>query len=88
MSTYRGRKERRTEVIEMGLFLKKKPGFAVKQNGKWYREEHIWGKDSYRCSVCGSTFRQSTQICPFCWAKMNKTVTDPVWVDEMALWEP
>ena len=73
----------------MGLFTrKKKPGFAQKLTGKWYLEDHVWGKDTYRCSVCGHRFNRGTQLCPYCLAKMKKTATDPVWVDEMSLWEP
>ena len=73
----------------MGLFSrKKKPGFASKQKGKWFREDHVWGKATYRCSVCGHRFPESQSVCPFCLATMRKTVTDPVWVDEMSLWEP
>ena len=70
----------------MGLFSKKKiPGYAANQAGKWYREEHVWGKDTFRCSICGSIFSYSAPTCPFCQAKMKKTVTDPVWVDEMSM---
>ena len=73
----------------MGLVSrKKKPGFAVKKNGIWFREDHVWGKDTYRCSVCGHRFPHSQPVCPFCLATMKKTVSDPVWVDEMSLWEP
>jgi rubrerythrin len=52
--------------------------------GKWYREKHLFGGDTYRCSVCRAVFRQSPAQCPACGAVMKKTADDPVWVDEMA----
>ena len=70
----------------MGLFSKNvKPGSAEKQTGKRYREEHLLGDSSYRCSVCNYIFRERKPVCPYCHAKMKKTVTDPVWVDELSM---
>lgn len=72
----------------MGLFSsKKKLGYAANQTGLWYKEQHVFGKDTFRCSICGNRFDQSRPNCPVCWAKMKKTTVDPVWVDEMSLVE-
>ena len=71
----------------MGIFSNGKSDGNRKRNGKWYRETHLFGADTYRCSLCGAIYRRSTPICPHCKATMKKTVTDPVWVDEMAMFD-
>lgn len=55
--------------------------------GKWYQETHLFGSDTFRCSLCGSIYRKNEPVCPHCKATMKKTVTDPVWVDEMAMFD-
>lgn len=63
---------------------------AVKPKAKppvsacWYKQEHMWGSNTCKCSNCGSTYKSASPSCPNCKAEMKKTQSDPVWVDEMA----
>ena len=58
----------------------KQPG----RRGRWYREEHLFGSVTYRCSSCGARYRDYRSVCPKCGSQNGKVKTDPVWVDEMS----
>lgn len=52
--------------------------------GKWYKEEHLFGSTTYRCSRCGARFSDYREICSKCGSVNGKIKNDPVWVDEMS----
>ena len=58
-----------------------------KKSGKWVKQDHLFGKPTYKCSRCGGTFPGKGAVCPACSAKMKKTVSNPVWVDEMEFFD-
>lgn len=49
----------------------------------WIRKTHIFRKDEYICSYCGSSSDKPYNECPRCGTEMRKTKCDPSWVDEM-----
>lgn len=67
----------------MSLF-KRKANKQPGRRGRWYKEEHFWGKVTYRCSRCGSRFRDCPAACPKCGSVNGKVKSDPLWVDEMS----
>ena len=67
----------------MSLF-KRKANKKPNRQGRWYKEEHLWGKVTYRCSGCGAMFRDCPAVCPKCGSVNGKVKYDPVWVDEMS----
>lgn len=60
---------------------------APRRTGKWYKEEHLWGKVTYRCSRCGAMCWDPHDVCPKCKSANKKIKNDPVWVDEMAMYD-
>ncbi len=72
--------------VENGItprFESRKP----RRTGKWYKEEHLWGKVIYRCSRCGAKYWDTHDICPKCKSENKKVKNDPVWVDEMSMYD-
>jgi len=63
----------------MGLFIKK--------NGRWIRKEHLFSKDEYECSCCHAVFRSVSKTCPKCKASMKGYSSDPLWVDELEMFD-
>lgn len=66
----------------MSLFSRKgnkHPG----RKGRCYKEEHLFGSVTYRCSRCGARFKVCPDVCPKCGSQNGKIKNDPVWVDEM-----
>lgn len=61
--------------------------FSKKTTATLYKEDHLWGKCTYRCSKCGADFKNKETICPHCKAEFIKTKTEPEWIDEMAEWD-
>jgi len=53
----------------------------------WIAEEHLFGEKTYCCENCKATYSKAMPICPNCKAKMIKEKNDPVWVDEMAIFD-
>ncbi|MCR4689298.1 MAG: hypothetical protein K5745_07095 [Saccharofermentans sp.] len=49
----------------MGLF-----GFG-RPSGKWIRQSHFFGGDTFECSVCGRELSSASSTCPKCGADMN-----------------
>lgn len=66
----------------MSLF-RRKANKQPSRTGKWYKEEHLFGSVTYRCSRCGARFRSCPAVCPKCDSVNSKTKNDPVWVEEM-----
>lgn len=58
-----------------------------RRTGKWYKEEHLWGKVTYRCSRCGTRYYDVRPVCSKCGSQNSKVKKDPVWVDEMAMYD-
>lgn len=58
-----------------------------KRTGKWYKEEHLWGKVTYRCSRCGARYYDVRSVCSKCGSQNSKAKNDPVWVTEMAMYD-
>ena len=77
----------RIDAKQMSQEVSKTAARKSNRIGKWYRETHLFGSDTFRCSLCGSIYRKNEPVCPHCKATMKKTVTDPVWVDEMAMFD-
>ena len=65
----------------MGLFG------GAKKSGYWKHESHLFGGDSFECSVCGSKFRKIAKECPKCGSRMKKSKYDPKWVDELEFYD-
>ena len=55
--------------------------------GVWRREEHLFGGPTYRCSRCGARFSSLQAVCPKCGSENGKVKDDPVWVDEMSVYD-
>ena len=67
----------------MSLF-KRKANKQPNRRGRWYKEEHLWGKVTYRCSRCGTRYYDCREVCSKCGSVNGKVKYDPVWVDEMS----
>ena len=48
----------------------------------WTQRTHLFQRDEYICSVCGTASDKPYRACPVCKAAMGKTKYDPSWVDE------
>ena len=46
-------------------------GLFSRPSGKWIRNTHFFGSDTYECSECGREFRSTSSRCPKCGANMN-----------------
>ncbi len=53
----------------MGLF-----GFG-RSDGKWIRNTHFFGSDTYECSECGREFKEHPSRCPRCGSNMRGITT-------------
>ena len=53
------------------------------RKGRWIRQSHLFGPDTYVCSLCKSVFSAKSDRCPACGASLPRVSTDPVWIDEM-----
>ncbi|MBO4384968.1 MAG: hypothetical protein J5854_06065 [Clostridia bacterium] len=58
-----------------------------RRTGIWYKEEHLFGKAVYRCSRCGARYTSRQAVCPKCRSENGRIKNDPVWVDEMSLYD-
>lgn len=67
----------------MSLF-KRAVNNKSKKTGRWYREEHLFGSVTYRCSRCGARYPDYRAVCAKCGSVNGKVKNDPVWVDEMS----
>lgn len=56
------------------------------REAKWIRYDHVMSEE-FRCGNCRATFRKKQPFCPGCGCKMTGVRTEPVWMDEMSLWE-
>ena len=57
------------------------------RTGRWYREEHLWGGVTYRCSRCGTRVWNDRSVCPGCGSANQRVKSDPAWVDEMSMYD-
>ena len=56
-----------------------------KKTGKWIQHTHLFRKDEYECSACGSRTEKPYRICPNCSTPMKGSKYDSSWVDEMEM---
>lgn len=56
-----------------------------KKTAKWIKRTHLFLKDEYECSACGSQTDKPYRICPQCGIPMKESKYDPSWVDEMEM---
>ncbi len=54
-----------------------------KKTARWIRRTHIFRRDEYECSSCGSLADKPYKVCPRCGLPMSGSKYDPSWVDEM-----
>ena len=55
--------------------------------GYWKKQAHMSGSVTYRCSRCGAGFAGREAFCPKCHSENKKIKYDPVWVDELAMFD-
>lgn len=67
----------------MSLF-KRKGNKPPSKKSRWYKEEHLFGSVTYRCSRCGTRYQDYRAVCSKCGSQNGKVKNDPVWVDEMS----
>lgn len=48
----------------------------------WIRKTHLFRRDEYICSRCGSVSDKAYRSCPVCKAEMGRVKYDATWVDE------
>ena len=56
-----------------------------KESAHWIRKTHLFRRDEYECSVCGSRTDKPYKACPHCGLPMKGSKYDPSWVDEMEM---
>ena len=59
----------------------------LRKTGVWHKEEHLFGSPTYRCSRCGARYSDRQAVCSKCGSENGKVKNDPVWVDEMSMYD-
>ena len=54
-----------------------------KRTAKWIQHNHLFRKDEYECSSCGSWADKPYRTCPSCGISIKGSKYDPSWVDAM-----
>ena len=54
----------------------------MKKKPHWTQKTHLFRRDEYICSECGTRCERPYQICPGCGIRMKSSRYDPTWVDE------
>ncbi|MBQ6392319.1 MAG: hypothetical protein IJH60_02295 [Eubacterium sp.] len=55
----------------------------MKKTAKWIHRTHLFRRDDYECSACGSRADKPYKLCPCCGLPMKGSKYKPSWVDEM-----
>ena len=57
------------------------------KTARWIRHTHLFARDDYECSACGTRASKPYRVCPRCGAPMKGARYDPSWVDEMEMFD-